>query len=86
MWHDDACLIGMGGVWNNQVYTGRIPSYMMNRSDLNITHFELINNVGSIEDLWSVCQGKRVHIIHNMSVVFISTSGYIKDTVLASYI
>ena len=39
--HIDACLTGVGGVWNNRVYSTPLPDFM--GLDLNITHLEMIN-------------------------------------------
>ena len=36
--HIDACLTGVGGVWKTNVYTGRIPEYMVAVNGYTITH------------------------------------------------
>ena len=39
----DASLVRVGDVWDNKVYTGKLPSDWQNCSHYNIVHFEMVN-------------------------------------------
>ena len=47
----DALLQGVGGVWNDHVYTSGSPQFVKSNADLNITHFEMINIIVALK-LW----------------------------------
>ena len=39
--HVDACMTGVGGIWNNRVYAAPVMTYV--DFQLNITHLEMLN-------------------------------------------
>ena len=83
----DACLQRVGGVWKNMVYSAEIPQVLSGRSDVSITHFEIINILVVLR-LWGhEWKGQSVIIkTDNMAVVNVCKKGYTRDMELAAYI
>ena len=83
----DACLEGVGGVWGNQVYTAKLPQEWINNKNFHINHFEMINILIAIR-LWGTCWKNKLvkFFVDNTSVVQIFSSGYARDTFLATCI
>ena len=77
----DSWLTGVGGVWNNRVYSAPIPTFV--GLDLNITQLEMINVLIALR-VWAS------HWVHstvrfscdNLAVVQVVTSGKTKDSFL----
>ena len=83
----DACLQRVGGVWKNLVYSAVIPQGLGRKSDLNITHYEMVNIVVVLRLWGQEWRGRSVIIkTDNMAVVNICKSGYTRDMELAVYI
>ena len=83
----DACLRGLGGVWNNNVFACQLTDQLVRDSNLNITHYEMLNII-VVLNVWGVhWKNKKVQIkTDNMAVVDICRSGYARDKVLAAYV
>ena len=48
----DACLHGVGGVWNENVYTTTLPRFIKDNEQSNITHLEMVNIIIALQ-LWA---------------------------------
>ena len=79
--HIDACLTGVGGVWNNRVYSPPIPAFV--GLDLNITHLEMINVLIAIR-VWAPFWAHSTvrFSCDNLAVVQVVTSSKTKDNFL----
>ena len=78
----DACLVGLGGRWQNQVYHTYIPSDM---ADFNIVHLEMLNLLVAIRawgDQWA--SQKVVLYCDNQAVVSVLNNGKTRDLTLAA--
>ena len=76
----DACLVGLGGVWNQQVYQCLVPTF---NCAVSIVHYEMINILVALR-LWvRDLNGKRL-VIHcdNAAVVSILNTGKGQDSLL----
>ena len=80
--HLDASLTGLGGVFNNMVYSIPIPKGYM---DYNIAHVEMVNVVVALK-IWGQCwANKRIKIYcDNKAVVDILTYGRARDAIMAT--
>ena len=83
----DACLQGVGGVWDENVYTCVLPEVMRQDDTLNITHFEMVNIIIALK-LWGQQWANKKVLLKtdNMAVAHICTNGYTRDMVLATYV
>ena len=80
--HLDACLTGMGGIFENQCYALPIPKDFHNYS---IVHLEMLNIVVAIKVWANQWRDKKLRIkCDNMAVVEVLTSGRTKDNILAT--
>ena len=79
--HIDACLTGVGGIWNNRVYAAPIPTFV--GLNLNITHLEMINVLIALR-VWAPhwAQSMVSFSCDNLAVVQVVTSGKTKDSFL----
>ena len=79
--HLDACLTGMGGIFENQCYALPIPKDFHQYS---IVHLEMLNIVVALK-VWATQWSKKKLRIKcdNMAVVEVLTSGKTKDNILA---
>ena len=78
----DACLQGLGGCYNNFVYTIPIPRSF---NDYNIVHLEMLNVVVALKVWAASWANKCVHIYcDNHAVVDVLTYGSTKDPMLAT--
>ena len=80
----DACLTGMGGCWNSQVYSVPIQR---NYKNFTIVHLEMLNLLVAMRlwaDHWS--SQKVVLFCDNQAVVSILNNGRTKDRTLAQNI
>ena len=81
----DACLTGVGGVWQNKVYTAPIPDWLQQYGNMHITHFEMINIIIAIKLWGNEWVGQKVILYtDNEAVVTICNQGFTRDTVLAT--
>ena len=48
--HIDACLTGVGGIWNDRVYAAPVPTFI--NFQPNITHLEMVNILVALR-LWA---------------------------------
>ena len=80
----DASLVGLGGVWLNNVYQCLVP-IISNEHNITIVHFEMINILLALR-LWAPELSGRRLCLHcdNMAVVSILNSGRGQDSVLLS--
>ena len=80
--HLDACLTGLGGVFNNMVYSIPVPKGYM---AYNIAHLEMVNVVVALK-IWGQCWANKRIKIHcdNKAVVDILTYGRARDAVMAT--
>ena len=80
--HLDACLTGLGGVFNNMVYSIPVPKGYMG---YNIAHLEIINVVVALK-IWGQCWANKRIKIHcdNKAVVDILTYGRARDALIAT--
>ena len=79
--HLDACLTGLGGAFNNMVYSIPIPKGYM---DYNIAHLEMVNVVVALK-IWGQCwANKRIKIHCDKAVVDILTYGRARDAIMAT--
>ena len=78
----DACLTGMGAVWQNKVYA--TPIHNFGDLKLSIIHFEMLNIVVALRVWGSSWQHKRL-LVHcdNLGVVKVVKTGKTKDPFLA---
>ena len=78
----DACLTGLGAVWQNRVYA--TPRYDIVGFDLNTTHLEMLNLVVAIK-VWGKFWKNSSVIIYcdNMSVVQVVQTSRTRDPFLA---
>ena len=79
----DACLEGIGAVWENYCYASPIPLF----SDfiLHITHLEMVNLVVALRvwgQMW--CHKRVILRCDNLAVVHVVKSGRTRDVYLAS--
>ena len=80
--HLDACLTGMGGVFENQCYALPIPRDFRQYS---IVHLEMLNIVVALKVWATQWSNKKLRIkCDNMAVVEVLTSGKTKDNILAT--
>ena len=80
--HLDACLTGMGGIFENQCYALPIPKDFHNYS---IVHLEMLNIVVALKVWATQWSNKKLRIkCDNMAVVEVLTSGKTKDNILAT--
>ena len=80
--HLDACLQGLGGVFNNLVYHLSIP---LGYQNLDIVHLEMINILVAVKLFGAYWKSKRVKIFcDNMAVVCVLQSGRTKDPYMAA--
>ena len=78
----DACLTGLGGTFNNMVYTLPIP---LNHGGFNINHLEMINIMVAIKIWGQIWANKKVRIhCDNLPVVEVLNSGRARDDTLAT--
>ena len=80
--HLDACLQGLGGVWQNFVYHLQIP---YGYKGLNIAHLEMVNILVALKVFSHQWAGKRV-LVHcdNQAVVCVLQSGKARDPFLGA--
>ena len=80
----DACLQGVGGVWQNRIYTAPLPNALKNDRDFNITHYEMINIIVALR-LWGAEWSHQKVLLKtdNIAVVSICNTGYTRDQHLA---
>ena len=83
--HVDACLSGMGGIWNDQVYATPIIDFYGFQA--TIVHYEMLNIIIALR-VWSKSWNhSRVRIYcDNGAVVHVVRSGKTKDSLLALFI
>ena len=78
----DACLTGLGGTFNNMVYTLPIP---LNYGNFNINHLEMINIMVALKIWGHIWANKKVRIhCDNLPVVEVLNSGRARDDTLAT--
>ena len=78
----DACLTGMGAVWQNKVYA--TPIHNLGDLKLSIVHLEMLNIVIALRVWGSSWQHKRLQIhCDNLGVVQVVKTGKTKDPFLA---
>ena len=83
----DACLMHVGGVWKNAVYSAPLPDNIRHNPNLIITHYKMIKILVALRIWGSAWAHKKILLSSdNMAVVNITRSGYTRDTHLASYI
>ena len=77
----DACLTGVGGIWNDRVYAAPIPAFV--GFNLNITHLEMLNVLIALR-VWAPhwAQSMVRFSCDNLAVVQVVTSGKTKDSFL----
>ena len=77
----DACLKGVGGVWNNRVYAAPVPTYA--NFQPNITHLEMLNIMIALR-LWATDWAGSSVTFHcdNLAVVQVVNSGKTRDKFL----
>ena len=79
--HIDACLTGVGGVWNNRVYAAPIPAFV--GLNLNITQLEMINVLIAVRVWAPLWVHSTVRFsCDNLAVVQVVTSSKTKDSFL----
>ena len=80
--HLDACLTGVGGVWNGFVYALSLPTSLSNS---NIATLEMLNILVALK-IWALkWKHKKIHFFcDNIAVVQVIQSGRTKDPHLAS--
>ena len=78
----DASLQGLGGCYNNYVYTLLIP---LGFKDYNITHLEMVNVMVALK-IWGHHWSSKCVTIYcdNLAVVEVLTFGRAKDAILAT--
>ena len=75
----DACLVGMGGVWGNKVYTTPIPEELQLNSEFNITQYEMMNILVALRVWGHLWRHHRVVFkVDNLAVVMVCNKGYTK--------
>ena len=80
--HLDACLTGMGGVFEKQCYALPVPRGFHQYS---IVHLEMLNIVVALKVWATQWSNKKLRIkCDNMAVVEVLTSGKTKDNILAT--
>ena len=79
--HVDACLTGIGGIWNHRVYAAPVPTYV--DFEPNITHLEMLNIVIALR-LWARHWAGSLVTFHcdNLAVVQVVNSGKTRDKFL----
>ena len=79
----DACLQGMGGHWDNQVYKLAIP---LGYSGLGIVQLEMLNVFLALRVWGNTWAGYRIKLeCDNEAVVVVLMQGRTRDPVLAAY-
>ena len=80
--HVDASLTGLGGVWNNQVYT--TPIFDINGMDLKIVHLEMLNLLIALK-LWAHEWSHSVvrFFWDNLAMVQVVQTGKTRDNMLS---
>ena len=77
----DACLQGLGGAFNNEVYALSIPPGF---KDYNIVHLEILNIVVALKIWAQKWKDKKIEIqCDNMAVVDVIRTGRARDQILA---
>ena len=78
----DACLDGIGAIWDNQVYCRNIKGIMP--ENLSIVHFETLNIVVALKT-WAnrLCRTQVTVYCDNMAAVMICQTGKTRDQFLA---
>ena len=79
--HLDACLTGLGGCYNNMIYTIPIPE---GHEGYNINHLEMINIMVALK-IWGTCWSNQCVQIFcdNLPVVELIRTGRARDHILA---
>ena len=81
----DASLVRVGGVWNGQVYTAKIPEHV--KANRSIVHFEMINLLVALNVWKEDWKGRCVKfLVDNMAVVNVCNSSFSRDSFLATCI
>ena len=80
--HLDACLTGLGGIFDNQCYALLVPKKF---NDYSIVHLEMVNIVVALK-IWATEWSNKKLLIKcdNMAVVEVLTSGRTRDNILAA--
>ena len=83
--HIDACLTGVGGMWNDRVYAAPVPTFI--NLQPNITHLEMLNILIALW-LWARFWASSSVVFHcdNLAVVQVVASGKTKDSFLSACI
>ena len=83
--HVDACMTGIGGIWNNRVYAAPVPAYVDFQP--NITHLEMLNILIALR-LWAQEWAGSSVTFHcdNLAVVQVVNSGKTRATFLSACI
>ena len=83
--HIDACLTGVGGVWDNKVYAAPIPQF--ENFTPTITHLEMLNVLIAIR-LWAKAWAHSAVTVHcdNLAVVQVINSSKTRDKFLGACI
>ena len=83
----DASFQAVGGVWNNNVYSAEIPTFLQSNRGFCIVHYEMINILVMLR-LWAKywTRKKEYFYVDNISVVNVCNSGYTTDDFLGSCI
>ena len=79
--HVDACMTGIGGIWNGRVYAAPVPTYVDFQP--NITHLEMLNVLIALR-LWAKDWAGSSVTLHcdNLAVVLAVNSGKTRDKFL----
>ena len=79
--HVDACMTGIGGIWNGRVYAAPVPTYVDFQP--NITHLEMLNVLIALK-LWAKDWAGSSVTLHcdNLAVVWVVNSGKTRDKFL----
>ena len=79
--HVDACMTGIGGIWNGRVYAAPVPTYVDFQP--NITHLEMLNVLIALRLCAKDWAGSLVTLhCDNLVVVQVVNSGKIRDKFL----
>ena len=81
----DASLQAVGGVWNNNVYSAEIPTFLQGNSGFCIVHYEMLNILVMLR-LWAKywTHKKIVLYVDIIAVVNVCNSGYTTDNFLGA--
>ena len=79
--HVDACMTGIGGIWNGRVYAAPVPTYVDFQP--NTTHLEMLNVLIALR-LWAKDWAGSSVTLHcdNLAVVQAVNSGKTRDKFL----